>query len=286
MPIEQYRSSKKIYNIIVEEITPLYGVEEARQLTKILLEEILKISFEKIMIDEKVDYSSLLNEQLFEKVKLLKSYMPIQYVLGKANFYGRDFFVNPNVLIPRSETEELIKEIVTDYKQKGLKVLDIGSGSGCIGVTLGLELKDSKITCMDIDGEVLKITQKNASHHGVEISCTQEDILSVDQLPEEYDIIVSNPPYVTEAEKQQMRKNVLKYEPSKALFVSDSNPLIFYKKIIELAKRSLKEKGKLYFEINEQFGLEMMALCDDSGYSSIGLIKDINGKDRFIKAYN
>jgi release factor glutamine methyltransferase len=139
---------------------------------------------------------------------------------------------------------------------------------------------------MDIDGEVLKITQKNASHHGVEIACTQEDILSVNQMPEEYDIIVSNPPYVTEAEKQQMRKNVLKYEPSKALFVPDSNPLIFYKKIIELAKKSLKEKGILYFEINEQFGLEMMALCDDSGYSFIGLIKDINGKDRFIKAYN
>ena len=279
------QSSKRIYHEIVRELIPLYGEEEARQLTKILLEELLEISFEKIMIDEKVNYSSAIKGRIQEKTGLLKSSVPIQYVLGKANFYGRDFFVNPKVLIPRPETEELIREIIADNEQPELKVLDIGSGSGCIGVTLGIELQDAKISMMDIDEGALGVSFKNAQKHAVDAHCILEDVLLIDQFPEQFDIIVSNPPYVTEAESKKMQDNVLDHEPHKALFVPNNNPLLFYKKIIELAKKGLKEKGKLYLEINEQFGTEMLRLCDEAKYSSVKLIKDINGKDRIVKAF-
>jgi len=277
------RSSKQIYYEIVNELIPLYGEDESRQLTKILLEDVLDISFEKIIIDEEIEHSASIKNQLANNVALLKNYSPIQYVLGKAHFYGRDFFVDSSVLIPRQETEELINEIVIDNKKPDLKILDIGSGSGCIAVTLGLELEKSKVTALDIDGRALDITLKNANQFELDIDYLLEDILNLDTLPEKYDIIVSNPPYVTEQEKKQMHNNVLKHEPNTALFVPNDNPLLFYEKIISLAKNHLNPKGKLYLEINENFGTDMVRLCEKEHCSCLRLIHDLNGKDRFIK---
>lgn len=283
MSLGEIQSSKKIYYSIVNELIPLYGEDESRQLTRMLLEAVLEIPFEKVIIDEKITYSLSIQKQLDEKISLLKNYMPIQYVLEKAHFYGRDFFVNPSVLIPRQETEELINEIVIDNKRKGLEVLDIGSGSGCIGITLGLELEGAGISAMDIDGKALDVTVINARNLGVDVQCFLEDILSLDQLPGQYDIIVSNPPYVTESEKSEMLNNVLEHEPLQALFVPDSDPLKFYRKIIRLAKKHLKPKGKLYFEINEHFGADMIALSEKEQCACLRLIQDLNGKDRFVK---
>jgi release factor glutamine methyltransferase len=277
-------SSKALYVQIVNELIPGYGEAEARQLTKILLHTQLNIPFEKILVDEtfSVDEKSL--KDLDQKIGQLVNFEPIQYVLGVAHFYGRDFYVDKNVLIPRQETEELVKEILIDNTRKGLQILDIGSGSGCIGLTLGLELNEAQITLLDVDRSAMDVSMKNANQYQLGITYLLEDVLELDALPGKYDIIVSNPPYVTEKEKRLMHKNVLNHEPDKALFVPDDDPLIFYQKIIELSRSSLKPKGRLYFEINENYGMEMIRLCERSGSSSVRLMQDLNGKDRFIKA--
>ncbi len=275
-------SSRTLYIQMVSQLIPVYGEDESRQLAKILFEE-HGIAFEKIMIDEEIILDSTNELSIYEKADLLKNQVPIQYVLGKAHFFGREFIVNPSVLIPRQETEELINEILIDNKKPHLDILDIGSGSGCIGITLALELKHARVTAMDIDGAALDVTLKNAQIHGIEISCMLEDVLQLDQLPGQFDIIVSNPPYVMEREKLSMLPNVLNHEPHKALFVPDEDPLRFYKKIIALAKKHLKPKGKLYFEINEHYGLDMIRLCEKNGCACVRLVHDLHGKDRILK---
>jgi release factor glutamine methyltransferase len=276
-------SSKALYFQIVNDLIPIYGEDEARQLAKILLHAQFDITFEKILIDENFDIKERHLGLLRKKVEQLRAFQPIQYVLGVAHFYGRDFYVDKNVLIPRQETEELVKEILIDNNRQGLKILDIGSGSGCIGITLGLELNDPKVSMLDIDDLALDISVKNAEKFNLKVNCFLEDVLALDRLPGRFDIIVSNPPYVTEKEKELMQPNVLNHEPEKALFVADDEPLIFYQRIIELSRAALESKGKLYFEINENFGWQMIELCERAGCSSVKLIQDLNGKDRFIK---
>ena len=276
-------SSKSLYIQIVTQLIPTYGEDESRQLAKMLFEE-YGILFDKIMMDEKISLDAGLQTFLNEKVALLNNHVPIQYALGKAHFFGREFSVNSSVLIPRQETEELVNEIINENKKPNLDILDIGSGSGCIGITLALELKDAKVTAMDIDPAALDVTSINAQRHGVQIQCVLNDILERNHLPAMYDIIVSNPPYVTEKEMRLMQHNVLDHEPHNALFVPDEDPLLFYKQILALAKVHLKSKGKLYFEINEHYGLEMIRLCEKKECTSIRLVQDLNGKDRMIKA--
>ncbi|MCK5369183.1 MAG: peptide chain release factor N(5)-glutamine methyltransferase, partial [Cyclobacteriaceae bacterium] len=182
------------------------------------------------------------------------------------------------------ETEELINEILIDNKRPNLKILDIGSGSGCIGITLALELENPIVTALDIDESALEVTLQNAKQHEVNMDSILDDILLKDQLPEQYDIIVSNPPYVTEMEKKYLLNNVLDHEPYKALFVPDDNPLLYYKRIVLLAKKYIKPRGKLYFEINENYGPEVAKICEDENFTHIKLVQDINGKDRILKA--
>ncbi len=283
MSLKSIKSSKTLYNEVVNKLTLIYNVDESRQLARMMLEELFLISFEKIMIDEEIVYSISDENSLGEKIEQLVHYQPIQYVLGKAHFYGREFIVNSNVLIPRQETEELINEIIIDNKKSGMKILDIGSGSGCIGITLALELKEAHISSLEIDKSALEVTRENANKHNVKLEYILEDILILKTLPEKYDLIVSNPPYVTEKEKEQMSNNVLDHEPHKALFVPDEDPLLFYKSIVSRAKKHLLPGGKLYFEINEQYGSDIIKLCDDEGGSSTKLVQDINGKDRIVK---
>lgn len=277
-------SSKLLFDQIVNRLAEIYNPFECRQLTKMLMAETVSISFEEIMIDKKVDIITKKEEILEQQIELLMGYHPIQYVLGKAYFFDREFIVNPNVLIPRQETEELVKEILIDNKRPELKVLDIGSGSGCIGITLALELENAQVTSLDIDKGAIKVMLKNAELHSVHLESILANILTMDELPKNYDIIVSNPPYVTEKEKKEMHNNVLDHEPHLALFVPDDDAVKFYRKIVWLAKRHLNPNGKLYLEINENFGPEILTLCENEKCSFLKLVQDINGKDRIIKA--
>ncbi len=277
-------SAKDLYEQTTTQLASIYNAEESRQLAKMLLEEALHIPFEKVLTDANIGLKNALIADMETKMEQLLRFTPIQYVLGKAHFYGRDFLVNSNVLIPRQETEELVQEILIDNKRPNLKVLDIGSGSGCIGVTLALELDNAVVSAIDIDEQALEVTMQNAQEKGAKIHGILKDILDLEELPEHYDIIVSNPPYVMEMEQQQMHANVMDFEPHKALFVADNDPLIFYKKIISLAKNHLSENGRLYFEINERFGQEILSLCKAGDFAYAKLIKDMNGKDRIVKA--
>ncbi|MDR7128432.1 release factor glutamine methyltransferase [Algoriphagus sp. 4150] len=222
--------------------------------------------------------------KILEDLGRLKTGEPIQYIIGKGPFYGRDFFVSPATLIPRNETEELVHLIIKENPKAGLKLLDIGTGTGCIPISLALEMNDPEVYAVDISEEALAIARKNGDALGAEVIFSKCDILS--ELPEvgELDILVSNPPYIPEQEKSEMHKNVLDFEPGLALFVSDGDPLIFYRIIAGKGKQLLKRGGKLYFEINEKYGKEVVGLVEDLGFSEVKVLKDLNGKDRIVVA--
>ena len=277
-------SSKALYLYIINELAPVYGEKESRQMGKLLMEALFGLSFEKVLIDEKIKGDLNPMDDLKSKLDLLKKHTPIQYVLGKAHFYGREFIVTPDVLIPRQETEELVREVITDNPDGDLKILDIGTGSGCIGITLALEMRHPRITLLDVSRKAIEVAFENATKFGVEADYIIDDILTMTHFPEKYHIIVSNPPYVREGEKIWMQSNVLDHEPGQALFVSDDDPLLFYRKILGLADGGLFPGGSIYFEINEYYGDEMVKLCEKAGCSCIRLMQDIHGKDRFIKA--
>lgn len=279
-----FRSLGALYRYTAGLLTDLYPIREARQIARHLVEGLTDKTFEKILIDEPLADDLRFQAEFKTHINQLLQGSPIQYVLGKAHFFGRDFKVNPSVLIPRQETESMIYEIKQDVKDRPLKILDIGTGSGCIAITLALELIDSDIYALDIDSAALAVAKENADVLGASIHTIRADILQTDKLPEKFDLIVSNPPYVTNQEKDVMHQNVLQFEPAKALFVPDNQPLLFYKKILMLAEDYLLDGGSLYFEINEQFGQELTSLVQQHQYRSVRLVKDLNGKDRVLKA--
>jgi release factor glutamine methyltransferase len=220
-----------------------------------------------------------------EALQSLKEDIPIQHIIGKTWFYSLPFYVNNNVLIPRPETEELVKWILEDLGDKvDINILDIGTGSGCIAIALAKNLTKANVWALDISEAALQTAKKNARLNQVDIHFVTQDILKTDSLPSSFDVIVSNPPYVRILEKKEIKNNVLLHEPSSALFVSDDTPLVFYNKISDLALDSLKPKGKLYFEINQYLGKEMQAMLTEKGFSSNELKKDIYGNDRMTKS--
>jgi release factor glutamine methyltransferase len=214
----------------------------------------------------------------------LKNEKPIQYITGEAWFYGLRFEVNENTLIPRPETEELVEWIVDGLKikVKGQRVLDIGTGSGCIPIALKKEIPSAQVSAIDVSEKALEMARKNAINNDVEINFTHQNILETESLDEKYDIIVSNPPYVRNLEKQEIKRNVLDFEPHLALFVDDSDALLFYRKIAQLALKSLAPNGKLFFEINQYLGEETVELLTKLGFKNIELRKDFVGNDRMI----
>ncbi len=216
----------------------------------------------------------------------LKEQKPIQYILGETEFYGLPFYVNENTLIPRPETEELVDWILSKKQiselLNPLKILDIGTGSGCIAISLAKNIPNAQVYAIDVSEKALDIAKKNAMRNNVEITFSLVNILEINQMEEKFDIIVSNPPYVRHLEKKEIHKNVLDYEPHLALFVEDHDALLFYRKISELAKKNLSEGGQLYFEINQYLGEEMIALLEDYNFNDIELKKDIYGNDRMI----
>jgi len=225
-----------------------------------------------------------LPQKLWEDFDRLKKGEPIQYILGKAPFYGHEFLVNSSTLIPRNETEELVHLILKENKSTGLKVLDIGTGTGCIPISLALEMQQAKVYGLDISEEALDVARKNAKQLHTDVIFLKSNIL--EELPpiEDLDILVSNPPYIPEKGKAEMHPNVLDFEPGLALFVPDQDPLLFYRVIAEKGKKLLKPGGKLYFEIHEEFGAEVLSLLEEKGYVELRLLKDLNGKDRMITA--
>jgi len=275
-----------------DELKGVYEKDELETIIAYCFEEYLNIKRADIILraTDTVSESQLLKFNF--AVKDLKKHKPIQYVLGKADFYGLKFKVNEHVLIPRPETEELVDLIIKENHEsrsnnKAISILDIGTGSGCIPIVLKKSLPASTIYGMDISKEALEIAEQNAALNQVEVHFVLDDILNpksfIPNPSSPFDIIVSNPPYVCISEKEQMQKNVLDYEPHQALFVVDNNPLLFYKAITDLALKQLKPGGKLYFEINQAYGEETKHLLESKGFKNVVLIKDLNNKNRILR---
>lgn len=232
--------------------------------------------------EEWIELEEKKNQFLF-KLMLLKDQKPVQYILGETEFYGMKFFVNENVLIPRPETEELVEWILNDAKSENLKIIDIGTGSGCIPIVLKKHRPNWELVAMDISEKAIETAKNNAEYHQTEVKFIQNDFLSVDfENLGKFDIIVSNPPYIGETEKNLMDDNVVKYEPHTALFVPDEDPLLFYKRIIEFAQQNLNPNGKIYVEINQNLAKETQELFEKS-FPNVELRKDISGNYRMIK---
>ena len=260
-----------------------HSTEEAENLINWLLEHHLGLRRVDMMhfLEEK-DLPNALKQD-FEK---LKAGEPIQYILGKGPFYGREFLVNEHTLIPRNETEELVHLIIKENPQSGLKILDIGTGTGCIPISLDLEMKSPEVYGIDISEKALELAQKNGELLKSNVSFLKCDILNEMPNVGELDILVSNPPYVPDGEKSEMHRNVLDFEPELALFVPDEDPVLFYRVIAGKGKLLLKPGGKLYFEIHERFGSEVAELLTSLGYQDVKLVRDLNGKERIASAIN
>lgn len=266
----------------------LYPPSEISGMVRLIMERVCHIPPYRFLSGGDTVLPDNEKERIREITEHLKRMEPIQYIIGIADFYSLEFEVNPAVLIPRPETEELVEHIIRDNGNKAITILDIGTGSGCIAITLAKHLSQARVSAADISHEALSTTRRNAGRNGTDISFFQTDILRTEQaetdIPGMFDIIVSNPPYIKEEEKKDMERNVLEYEPHLALFVPDEDPLLFYRAIACFGKKKLNAGGHLYFEINARCGAETAGMLHDEGYKKIELIKDLSGKDRILKA--
>lgn len=267
------------------DLIKVYNEKEAKKLAEEYCKEKLGYNNTQFFLEK----SNFLKKEQLKKLEKDKKNLikakPLQYILKKSYFYGLEFYVNKNVLIPRQETELLVDAIIKRNKGKeNLMILDICSGSGCIGISLKKYFKDAKVFAIEISDKAIKIHKKNCKKNNVEIKIKKYNILSKDKFPfkEKFDIIISNPPYVLESEKKYMHKNVLEYEPSLALYVKDNNPLIFYEKISNIAKNISVNKCELYYEINENFANEIIKINEKNDINSNIVLKDLNDKNRII----
>ncbi|MDO9036968.1 MAG: peptide chain release factor N(5)-glutamine methyltransferase [Lutibacter sp.] len=273
------------------ELSNVYPETEIQSFFNILIEFKLHLSRIQLALEHNFELDRDDLDFLQNALLKLKNQIPIQYIVGETAFYGLMFKVDKNVLIPRPETEELVEWIVQNLpigrqdhkKSESLKILDIGTGSGCIAISLAKNLPNAQVSALDISEEALNVAKNNAEFNQVTIDFIQADILTIQKLESDFDIIVSNPPYVRESEKDLMQQNVLSNEPHIALFVENENPLLFYDKIADLAKNHLTENGVLYFEINQYLGAETVDLLKTKGFKNIELKKDIYGVDRMVK---
>lgn len=279
MKIRSYKTN------FIENLSDLYDKNEIENFFYLILNHLKGLSRVNLALNPDLEFS----EEEFKKIEFylneLKNHKPIQYLLGITEFFGLSFTVNPNVLIPRPETEELVEWILTENKgEKDIKILDIGTGSGAIAISLAKNLK-AEVFAFDISEKALQTAQKNADQNQTFVHFIEFDILNDSWEGEKFDIIVSNPPYVRELEKAEMKPNVLENEPHLALFVSDKDPLVFYKKIADFAKDHLSENGQLFFEINQYLGNKTVEMLKEKGFKNIVLKKDIYGNDRMVLAY-
>src|SRR5690554_7631651 len=273
------------YKILFKQkLKDLFDTEETDALFVMVIDEVLNYSRADIVL-KKEDEIPLINQKRLEEiVSQLQQEIPIQYIFEKAYFYGYEFKVSPATLIPRRETEELVEWVLSEMNrqpEKKWRVLDIGTGTGCIPITIKKEFPLAEVFAMDISTEALNIAKQNAENLNASVTFIEQNILSTKQL-DSYDIIISNPPYVRNLEKVEIKNNVLHYEPHLALFVEDNDPLIFYRKITQLAQKSLTENGLLFFEINQYLGEEMQEMVSEY-FKTIELRKDLQGNDRMLK---
>jgi release factor glutamine methyltransferase len=305
MKIKQYRTH------FIQALLSIYDLGEAESFFYLILEEKQQLKRIDLALNPDLTFSNA-EIQLWNSIlEQLQKEIPIQYLLGKTSFYGLDFEVNENVLIPRPETEELVEWIIQSQKVevrsgklemgsvklveeqsaklereqqiRKINILDIGTGSGCIAIALAKNLPNAEVFAVDVSEKALATAQKNAIINEVNVTLLKKNILETDDLEQQFDLIVSNPPYVRELEKKEIKKNVLDNEPHLALFVADSDALVFYRKIAELAQKNLSPKGQLFYEINQYLGKEMMELLEKMNFQNIELRQDIYGNDRMIR---
>lgn len=286
---------QELKSTFLSNLARLYPKEEILSFFYLLLSYKLNLSKVDVALNHNLTIQQSDLDFFLDALLKLEHEKPIQYIIGKTEFYGLPFHIDKNVLIPRPETEELVAWILKDPIQKEedknlLKILDIGTGSGCIAISLAKNFPNVSVFALDISNQALQIAQQNAELNNVDIQLIEQDILKINldsnfiSESYKYDIIVSNPPYVRELEKNEIQNNVLENEPHLALFVTDENPLLFYDKIADFAKNHLIKNGQLYFEINQYLGKDTVDLLKQKGFTKVELKKDVLGNDRMIKA--
>lgn len=273
-------------NYIRKELEGLYPDEEIESFIRILFQHLKNYSLTDLILNQHQPLDTGETRQIEMIVDRLKAHEPIQYILGETEFYGLPFQLTPDVLIPRPETEELVEWIIKTASAPNLRILDVGTGSGCIPISLKKHLPGADIMACDISEKALKVAQANALTNQAAVHFFKMDILhpKTPDFFNQIDLLVSNPPYVTESEKRQMQANVLQFEPENALFVPDQYPLVFYEALVQFASDHLAIQGKVFWEINEAFGNECEILLKENGFTNVQLKKDLNGKDRMIFA--
>ncbi|MDB5032214.1 peptide chain release factor N(5)-glutamine methyltransferase [Mucilaginibacter sp.] len=283
------KTIKDVFTTFKQGLSAVYDAQETEAITLMVLAEILNSSKATIKAFPEKELTLTQQDEANNLLTQLKTGKPLQYALGYAEFYGLKFIVNPAVLIPRPETEELVQWAIDSVGSEQLAVdsfniLDIGTGSGCIAITLKKNLPDAEVSAIDISPEALQIARENAGINEVDVDFIQDDMLNSKLRTQNLQLIISNPPYVTLTDKQQMHTNVTGFEPHTALFVPQNNPLLFYKAIADFAADNLVKGGLLFFEINESLGKETIKLLESKGFKDIELRQDMSGKDRMIKA--
>lgn len=269
----------ELKQLFISELESIYDQDEIEGVFLIYLEDKFDIQF---IPSNEIDYTS----EISSDIKQLKKGKPVQHITGKAFFYNDFFMVNENTLIPRPETEELIELIRNDYNpETELSLIDLGTGSGCIPISLAKLFPNSNVSAIDISEKALEVAQSNAQNLNVKIDFYQQNLLEDIQLNQKFDVIVSNPPYIRNLEKEEMHQNVLNFEPHLALFVENENALIFYERVLVFAENHLNQNGTIYCEINQYLGQETKQLFEKN-YKFVTIYKDISGNDRMLKASN
>ena len=257
--------------------------QEVQAMIRIICEDVFNYDPVDVALRQESELPEFAQARVTEIIDRLHRHEPLQYILGSARFHGHRFKVTPAVLIPRPETEQLVDMIVDENTACDLRVLDMGTGSGCIAISLARALKFAQVDALDVSRDALAVARENAAELKVKVRFFESDMLAP-QPPARYDIIVSNPPYICWSERESMERNVLDYEPGQALFVPDNDPLLFYKAIAAYAAQSLEREGRLYLEINQRFGNEMKQLLEGNGFDEVRIIEDSFGKVRFAAA--
>jgi release factor glutamine methyltransferase len=287
------KNIKAVFTIFKQELADIYDAQETEAITLMVLTEILNGSKATIKAFPENELTLTQQEEANNILTQLKTGKPLQYALGYTEFYGLKFLVNPATLIPRPETEELVQWVLDSVagnglRGSGLSILDIGTGSGCIAISLKKNLPSAEVSAIDISVDALNTAKENAKLNEVDINFIAADILNPQllnhsSLATRYSLLISNPPYVTLEDKKRMHTNVTDFEPHTALFVPEDDPLIFYKAIADFALANLAENGLLFFEINESLGKETVALLESKGFKDVELRQDMSGRDRMVK---
>jgi release factor glutamine methyltransferase len=279
-------NSKALFHDFLKQLPSDENVEDMQSIALLVFDHLFGLSRTDVLADRQVEVTIEHRQKLDLIAQQITQHKPIQYILGEADFLGRTFFVNANVLIPRPETEELVmlirEKALLKKNREIIRILDIGTGSGCIPISLALESSNAEVFASDISDAALTVAKKNARHLNANVVFIKNDIIHQEIPFDNLDVVVSNPPYITLKEKSQMMKNVVDFEPHLALFVPDCDPLLFYKAISLKSKKALKPLGMLFVEINAQYGKAVAGIFSEDGYSDISIFKDISGKDRIV----